>query len=281
MATELSAAHAGSVHLGDRAIHRLGLGTNRVTDTEPARTLLRRAVQLGVNFVDTADVYQLHASESTLGQVFGKNAPEVLVATKGGMLPSKEVRRVNARPEYLRQAVAESLRRLKVDRIELYQLHWVDPDVPIETSIGALKEMQDAGLIRRIGLSNVTVDEIERARRVANIVSVQNRYNLLERQNESTLEYCEAHSMVFIPWTPLLRGKLPESSALTQMAARYGATPHQLALRWLLKRSPLMLPIPGTLSIQHLEANVAAADIDLTDDDFRELGALSVSTAPT
>ena len=271
MAREVSAARAGSVQVGDRSVHRMGLGTNRLTDTEAARALLRRAVKLGVNFIDTADVYQSNASERTLGKTLGGSAHDVVVATKGGMVRTPDGRGVDGHPEYLRQAVERSLRRLRTDCIELYQLHRVDPQVPIETSVEALKEMQEAGRIRRIGLSNVTVEELERARRVASIVSVQNRYNLLERDEEKVLEYCDRHSIVFIPWTPLLRGNLSQSEALSEMAARYGVTQHQLALRWLLKRSPFVLPIPGTLNLAHLEENLAAADIELTNDDFRRL----------
>jgi pyridoxine 4-dehydrogenase len=269
----VSAAHSGSVLLGDRRVHRLGLGTNRITDTPPARAVLRRAVELGVDFIDTADVYQANASESTIGETLGRMAPSIVIATKGGMVRTPDGRGSNGRPEYLRQAVEDSLRRLKVDCIELYQLHRVDPEVPIETSVGALKEMQDAGQIRRIGLSNVTVEEIDRARRVATIVSVQNRYNILERDSEKVLEYCESRSIAFIPWTPVLRGNLSQAKTLSEMATRLGVTPHQLALRWLLKRSPVMLPIPGTLSIEHLEENLAAADLDLSDEDFERLSA--------
>jgi pyridoxine 4-dehydrogenase len=252
-------------------VHRLGLGTNRITDSEAARALLRRALELGVDFIDTADIYQSNASERTIGTILGGSRHDVLVGTKGGMLPASEGRGADGRPEYLRQAVEGSLRRLGTDCIELYQLHCVDPQVPIETSVGALKEIQEAGRIRRIGLSNVTVAELERARRVATIVSVQNRYNLLERDHEKVLEYCERHSIAFIPWTPLLRGNLAPAKTLSEMATRLRVTPHQLALRWLLKRSPMMLPIPGTLSVAHLEENLAAADIVLSDDDFHRL----------
>src|SRR5208282_4813 len=263
MAREASATHAGSVRVGDRSVHRMGLGTNRLTDTESSRALLRRAVELGVDFVDTADVYQSSASETTIGNTFGSDARSVLVATKGGMTRTPDGMGADGRPEYLRQTVEASLRRLRTERIELYQLHRVDPNVPIETSLGALREMQESGRIHRIGVSNVTVEELERARRVATIVSVQNRYNLLEREDEKVLEYCEAHSIAFIPWTPIARGKLAEAKTLVEMAARRGVTAHQLALRWLLKRSPVMLPIPGTMSIAHLEENLAAADIEL------------------
>ena len=268
---EVSAARAGMIRLGDRMVHRLGLGTNRITDTEETRALLRRALELGVDFIDTADIYQSNASERTIGTILGGSRHDVLVGTKGGMLSASEGRGADGRPEYLRQAVEGSLRRLGTDCIELYQLHCVDPQVPIETSVGALKEIQEAGQIRRIGLSNVTVEELERARRVATIVSVQNRYNLLERGHEKVLEYCERHSIVFIPWTPLLRGNLAPAKTLSEMATRLRVTPHQLALRWLLQRSPMMLPIPGTLSVAHLEENLAAADIVLSDDDFLRL----------
>ena len=271
MTREVSAVRAGSVQIGDRTVHRLGLGTNRLTDTEPARTLLRKAVELGVNFIDTADVYQATSSESTIGRTLGRNAPEVMVATKGGMVRTPDGRGLDGHPEYLQQAVRASLQRLGVDRIELYQLHRVDPEVPLETSVGALKEMQQAGLIRHIGLSNVTEDELERARRVATIVSVQNRYNVLERESEPVLDYCEAHSIVFIPWTPLLRGSLAAARVLSEMATRLKVTPQQLALRWLLSRSPVILPIPGTLSVVHLEDNLAAATVELTADDVHQL----------
>jgi len=277
MAPNISAARAGSVRLGDRTVHRLGLGANRVTDTESARALLVRAVELGVNFIDTADVYQFSASESMIGKTLGNSTSGVVVATKGGVARTAEGGSVDCHPEYLRQAVEGSLQRLRVDCIELYQLHRVDPHVPIETSVGALKEMQEAGQIRQIGVSNVTVDELERARRVATIVSVQNRFNILEREQESVLEFCDRHSIAFIPWVPLHRGNLASAKMLSEMATRYRVTSHQLALRWLLKRSPVVLPIPGTLSIAHLEENLAAADIELSDDDFHKL---SLSTGP-
>ena len=273
MAREISAAHAGSVRLGDRTVHRLGLGANRVTDTDPARAVLRRAVELGVNFVDTSDVYQFTASESTLGAVFEGRSSEVLVATKGGIVRTPDGGSVDGSPEYLRQAVEGSLERLRVDCLELYQLHRVDPRVPIEASVTALKELQDAGRIRRIGLSNVSLEQLERARRVAPIVSVQNRFNLLERDQKPVLDYCEQHGIVFIPWIPLHRGNLGAAKTLSEVAARYGATPHQMALRWLLRLSPVVLPIPGTLSVAHLEENLAAADIELADEDFLRLDA--------
>ncbi len=249
----------------------MGLGTNRVTNTPAARQLLHRAADLGVDFIDTADFYQASASESTLGEIFGRNAAPVLVATKGGMYRTPDGAGVDGSPEYLRKAVAASLERLRVDALELYQLHRVDPAVPIETSVGALRELQEAGRIRRIGLSNVSVDELQRARRIAPIVSVQNRYNLAEREQEPVLRFCEEHSIAFLPWTPLARGKLDQTPTLREIAVDYGVTPHQLALRWLLRRSPWILPIPGTLSEAHLAENLAAAEIDLSSTDFQRL----------
>jgi pyridoxine 4-dehydrogenase len=273
MTSEVSAAKAGSVQLGNRSVHRLGLGTNRLTDTESARALLHRAIELGVNFIDTADVYQSNQSETTIGRTLGPTTPEVVVATKGGMTRDPGGPGVDGHPDYLRRAVEASLTRLRTDRIELYQLHRVDPQVPIETSVGALQEMQEEGKIRQIGLSNVTVDEVARAQRIAPIVSVQNQYNLVEREQEDVLDYCTAHSIVFIPWTPVSRGDLGRAKALNEMAASRKVSPQQLALRWLLKRSPMVLPIPGTLSTTHLEENLAAANIELSDEEFRRLSA--------
>jgi pyridoxine 4-dehydrogenase len=267
----ITAASAGTVRIGDRSVNRLGLGTNRLTDSEGSRTLLRRAIELGVNFIDTADVYQAHASEITIGNTLGRNYPDVLVATKGGMLRNPGGLGVDGHPDYLRSAVEGSLQRLQVDAIELYQLHRVDPQVPIESSLGTLKELQQDGKIRRIGLANVTVEEIERARRVAPIVSVQNEYNILQREHEKVLEFCEKQSLAFIPWTPIARGRWPASTKLGALAARLGVTPSQLALSWLLKRSPVMLPIPGTLSLVHLEENLASSAIELSDEDLHEL----------
>jgi pyridoxine 4-dehydrogenase len=272
MAHKVSAASAGSLKIGDRTVHRMGLGANRLTDTDGSRSLLEKAVGLGVNFVDTADVYQFNASEIAIGKTFGKTRPDVMVATKGGITRTPDGGSVDGHPEYLRQAVEGSLERLRVDCIELYQLHRVDPLVPIETSVGALKEMQEAGQIRQIGVSNVTLDELERARRVAKIVSVQNQYNLLQREHDAILDYCDEHSIAFIPWTPLHRGNLTEAKGLSDLATQYGVAPHQLALRWLLQRSKVVLLIPGTVSPTHLEENLAAADIELTNDDFRRLG---------
>ncbi|MCI4372568.1 MAG: aldo/keto reductase [Thermoplasmata archaeon] len=276
MAQDSPASHAGTVRVGDRTVNRLGLGANRITDTESARALLERAVELGVNFIDTADVYQFNESESTIGKVLGSHHPGVVVATKGGVARTSDGGSVDGHPEYLRQAVEGSLERLRVDCIELYQLHRVDPHVPIEESVAALKELQELGKVRQIGLSNVSVGELERARRVATIVSVQNRFNILQREQESVLDYCAQHSIAFIPWTPLHRGNLAAEKTLSEVAGRYGATPHQLALRWLIQRSPAVLLIPGTLSVVHLEENLGAAEIPLNDEDFGTLSRLAV-----
>jgi pyridoxine 4-dehydrogenase len=271
MIRDVSAARAGSVKIGDRTVHRLGLGTNRVVDSPPARAVLRRAVELGVNFIDTADIYQSGASESTIGRTLGPLARDVVVASKGGMIRTPEGLDMDGHPDHLRHAVEGSLRRLGINCIELYQFHRPDPHVPIETSVGTLRELQEAGRIRQIGLCNVTVDEIERARRLATIVSVQNQYNVLEREHEQVLNYCERHSIVFIPYSPLLRGNLPRARTLWEMAIHRGVTPYQLALRWLLRRSPLMLPIPGTVSVAHLEENLAATNLELSETDFLQL----------
>jgi pyridoxine 4-dehydrogenase len=276
MARDVSAAHAGTVRLGDRIVHRMGLGANRITDTDASRSVLRRAVELEVDFIDTSDVYQFNASESTIGATLGRQAPAVMVATKGGIVRTPDGGSVDGSPEYLRQAVQGSLERLQTDCIELYQLHRIDPHVPIEASVGALKEMQSEGLIRRIGVSNVSLEQLERARKVGTIVSVQNRFNLLERDQDPILHYCEQHAITFIPWTPLHRGNLASATTLAEIAADHHATPHQVALQWLLRRSPIMLPIPGTVSVSHLEENLQAADLTLTDDEFRRL-----SEAPT
>ncbi len=273
MTPDPSASRAGSVQIGDRSVHRLGLGTNRLVDGTAGREVLRRAVELGVDFVDTADVYQSGASESTIGATLGAESHGIVVATKGGMTRSPAGHGVDGRPEHLREAVEASLRRLRTDHIELYQFHRPDPNVPFETSVETLREMQKAGQIRRIGLCNVTVEEIERARKVASIVSVQDRYNILERESENVLEYCERHAIAFIPYSPLIRGNLARAGTLTELARARGVTPHQLALRWLLRRSPVMLPIPGTLSVEHLEENLAAAEIEISEDEFRRLSA--------
>lgn len=261
---------AGDIRLGACMIHRIGLGTNRLVDTPECHALLDRALELGVNFIDTARLYRAGASETTIGNTLApyQNYPQLVVASKGGYSDGS--------PAALRKELEASLRALRTDHITLYQLHRVDPDVPIEESIGALKTFQDEGKISYIGLSEVGVGQIERAQTVARIVSVQNEYNLLARQYESVVDYCTQHAIVFIPWFPLgglqgdghmLRGRL------VTLARKYHVLPQQIALAWLLKRSPSMVPIPGTLSLEHLEENVQAAHISLSDTDFAELSA--------
>jgi pyridoxine 4-dehydrogenase len=263
---KLSAAKAGTVTIGDKAVNRIGLGTNRITGTSEARALLKRAVELNVNFIDTAYSYTAGASETTIGDTLAPYSEDLLVATKGGWS--------NTRPEELRGLLEESLRRLHTDCIDLYQLHRVNPDVPIEDSVGMFKRFQEEGKIRHIGLSEVSIEQLERARAVAAIVSVQNEYNVAVRRHEALVDYCTEQGIVFIPWFPLggLRGDTAKVEQLVaEMAKKYQATPQQIALAWLLKRSPLMLPIPGTLSVDHLEANLQAASLELAPDDYHIL----------
>jgi pyridoxine 4-dehydrogenase len=272
MKTPLSAASAGHVTLGDLTVNRIGLGTNRITDIEAAHTLLHRAVELGINFIDTADVYQRNASEETIGKTLAPYPAGLIIATKGGMSPA-DSSPIND-PTYLRNALEGSLKRLKLSRVELYQLHRVDPNVPVEDTVGLLKSLQDEGKIHHIGLSEVTVEQLERARRVAEIVSVQNHYNITQRKHEAVLDYCEANNIVFIPWFPLAKGKLGVDT-LTDIAKKHNTSTQSIAIAWLLQRSPVMLPIPGTLSKEHLESNIAAASIKLTEDEFEKLSELA------
>lgn len=259
-------AAAGTVQIGDLTVNRIGLGTNRLTDTPQAAALLRRAVDLGVNFIDTAYLYQNGDSETAIGRTFASYREGLVVATKGGMS--------GATPGQLETELHESLQRLRTGCIDLYQLHRVDPSVPVEVSVEALRRFQEAGKIRHIGLSGVTVDQLERACRIAPIASVQNEYNLGVREQDAVVDYCTAHDIAFIPWFPLggRRDGGEQIRALTaELTGKYHAVPSQIALAWLLKRSPVMLPIPGTLSMEHLEANVQAAHIELSDEDYRQL----------
>jgi pyridoxine 4-dehydrogenase len=265
---EIFAGNAGQIKIGDLSVNRIGLGTNRITDTEAARALLRRAFELGVNFIDTADVYQKGASEQTIGATFDSYPEGLVIGTKGAMSWSDGS--ANNDPAYLRGALDASLKRLKREYVDLYQLHRTDPKIPIEETATVLKEMQKQGKARHIGLSEVTVEQIERYRAVVDIVSVQNQYNILERKHEPVLDYCEANGITFIPWYPLAKSKLI-SPAIEKIATAHNATPTQIAIAWLLARSPVMLPIPGTLSIDHLESNIAAAKISLSADEMKEL----------
>jgi pyridoxine 4-dehydrogenase len=276
------AATAGTVRLGDMTVHRMGFGAMRLTgsgvwgepdDPEEAKQVLHRALDLGVNFIDTADSYGPDVSEHLIAEALHPYPNDLVIGTKGGQLrdgPGKW--RPNGRPDHLRAALEGSLKRLKLERIDLYQFHRPDPDVPLEESVGALAELRDEGKIRHIGLSNVTAQQLRHARKLAPIVSVQNRYNFNDRFSEAVLEACERDRLVFIPWFPLATGDLAEEdSPLAKAAARLEVTSAQLALAWLLKRSPLMLVIPGTSSVGHLEENVRAAVIELSDDEFGAL----------
>jgi pyridoxine 4-dehydrogenase len=271
---------------GDLTVNRLGFGAMRITgegiwgwppDRENALKVLRRAVELGVNLIDTADAYGPEVSELLIAEALHPYPKGLVIATKGGLTrpgPGQWV--PNGRPEHLKQAVDGSLKRLRLDRIDLYQLHTVDRKVPMEASLGALKEMQDVGKVRHVGLSNVVPEEIERARKVLPIVSVQNQYNIENRKSENVLVYCEKKSLGFIPWFPIGGGRgLKPDNALERAAKARGASVVQVALAWLLERSPVMLPIPGTSSIAHLEENVAAAAIKLNPAEWKAIDALA------
>jgi pyridoxine 4-dehydrogenase len=273
---------SGSFALGgDLPVSRLGYGAMRITgdgiwgpprDHGEAVRVLRRAVELGVDFIDTADSYGPFVSEDLIREALHPY-DGVVIATKGGLTRSGPgVWEQLARPEYLRQCVEMSLRRLGVERIDLWQLHRIDPQVPLEDSLGAVKELQDAGKIRHLGLSEVSVDQIEQARQVVEVVSVQNLYNLGDRKSEDVLAYCEREGIAFIPWYPVASGDLAKpGGVLDEIAATHEATHAQLALAWLLRRSPVMLPIPGTSSVAHLEENCAAATVQLTDEEYDRL----------
>lgn len=282
VATGASPASAsGTVRLGDMTVNRLGYGSMRLTgpgtwgdppDKKEAIRVLRRAAELGVDFVDTADSYGPYVAEELIREALHPYHG-VLVATKGGLVRTGPGQwKPLGRPEYLRQEVEMSLRRLGVDRIGLYQLHRIDPQVPAEESLAELAALQREGKIRHIGLSQVTVAQIEQARKVATIVSVQNLYNLASRRAGPTLEYCEREGLAFIPWFPMGGGQLTRPAGTVQaVAAGLDATPAQVALAWLLHRSPAMLPIPGTASVAHLEANVAAAALRLSGQQYQRL----------
>ncbi len=277
----VSASAAGTFSLGgDMEVNRLGYGAMRITgegiwgepkDIESAKAVLRRVVEVDVNFIDTADSYGPDVSENLIADALYPYAAGLVVATKGGLTRSGPGQwHPNGNPDYLRGALEGSLQRLKLDTIDLYQLHRPDPKVPFEDSVGEISKMRDEGKIRHVGLSNVTPDQLQSALKIVPIVSVQNRYNLFDRESESVLEICESESIGFIPWFPVGAGNL-DQSVLEQVAKKYDASPYQVALAWLLKRSPVMLPIPGTSSIPHLEENVAAAAINLSDEDFATL----------
>jgi pyridoxine 4-dehydrogenase len=257
----VEAAGGGTFSLGgELTVSRLGFGAMRITeDPQQGRRVLRRAVELGVNLIDTAEFYGPGVSERLIAEALHPYPEGLVIATKG--LPR--------RPEDLRDAVEGSLRRLRVDRIELYQLARIDPKVPAEDQVGALADLREQGKIRHVGLSEVRVDEVEAARAIVPIASVQNRYSLADRRWEDVLDYCQREGVGFIPWFPLGAGSLAEAGgALVEIARRHRASPAQVALAWLLRRSPVMLPIPGTSSVAHLEENVAAAALQLDDGEF-------------
>lgn len=284
MAVEhISASAAGTFLIGDDlSVHRLGYGAMQLPgpgvwgesrDPEGAVRVLRRAIELGVNLIDTADAYGPFVADRLIKKALHPYPKDLVIATKVGLTRSgPDDWRPVGRPEYLRQQVELNLRHLGLERLDLLQLHRVDPKVPLSDQVGELAMMQREGKIRHIGLSEVTVEQLQEARQFATIVSVQNLYNLAHRDAEPVLAYCEENGLAFIPWFPLATGELAKSGApLARAAERLGATPSQLALAWLLKRSPVMLPIPGTSSLGHLEENVAAADVTLSDGDFDTL----------
>jgi aryl-alcohol dehydrogenase-like predicted oxidoreductase len=283
----MNAAAAGQLVLGgDLKVNRLGYGAMRITgrgvwgdppDVATAVRVLQRAVRLGVTFIDTADSYGPEVSESLIARALYPYLPELVIATKGGLVrPGPEVWERDARPEHLRTACEGSLARLRRERIDLYQLHAPDPKVPLEDSIGELVRLKSEGKIRHIGVSNVSLAELKRCERLTPIVSVQNRYNLEDRHSDDVLAYCESKAIAFLPWAPLGSGRHASGSgglrALQKVADSHGITTGQAAIAWLLGRSPVMLPIPGTGSVEHLEQNIAAASVQLSPQEMHALG---------
>jgi aryl-alcohol dehydrogenase-like predicted oxidoreductase len=277
------ASQSGTFPLGgDLPVHRLGFGAMRLTgdgvwgppkDRKESLAVLRRAVELGVNLIDTAESYGPHVSEELIAEALHPYPDDLVIATKGGFDragPGKW--KENAHPKRLREELDGSLQRLRLERIDLWQLHRIDAAVPEDDQFGAIQAFQQEGKIRHVGLSEVTVEQIERARRHFNVVSVQNRYNLADREWDNVLDYCTRKGIAFIPWYPLQVGKLAASEGqLAKAAKKHNATPSQIALAWLLRRSPVMLPIPGTSKVKHLEENMAAVMLDLTDEEFAAL----------
>src|ERR1700751_2436078 len=278
---EVTARSAGDASLGRQlSVHRIGFGAMRLTgegiwgppkDRNAALAVLRRAVELEVNFIDTADSYGPNVSEQLIAEALHPYPKGLVIATKGGWKrPGPNQWTHDATPAHLREAVEGSLKRLRLDRIDVYQLHTPDPVVPFDASVETLAQLRAEGKIRLIGLSNVTQEHIERARKIVPIVSVQNRYSFADREWDYVVDYCESNGIAFIPWFPLGAGKVA-GEVLNQIAKAHAATPKQVALAWLLRRSPIMLPIPGTSSVEHLEENVAAASVRLTDEEYDRL----------
>lgn len=278
------ASKAGEFLIGnDLRVTRLGFGAMRITgpgvwgppaDRTEAIRVLRRAVELGINFIDTADSYGPDVSEELIAEALFPYPPQLVIATKGGFdRPGPDQWVEDGKPEHLRSACEGSLRRLRLERIDLYQLHRIDPKVPADDQLGTLKDLQAEGKIKHIGLSEVSVAQIEHARTIVPIVSVQNRYSIADRGSEDVLNYCEKNKLGFIPWFPLAAGKISDTDSLVlRLAKEWKATPWQVALAWLLSRSPVMLPIPGTSSVAHLEENVAAAGLKIDEERRHELG---------
>ena len=283
MTTDIHISAAGSITIGrDLTVNRLGYGAMRITgegiwgepkDSNASKAVLKRVVELGINFIDTADSYGPEVSERLIGEALAPYAAGIVIATKAGLTRQGPNQWLPVgRPEYLTQQVEMSLRRLKLQRIDLWQLHRIDAKVPVEESLGAIKKLQEQGKIRHVGLSEVKPHEIDRARKVIDIVSVQNRYNIGDREHDDVVDYCTKHSIAFIPWFPVAAGKLASPGGkLDAVAKKNGATVSQLSLAWLLRRSPMILPIPGTTSVQHLEENVASAQVKLTDSEWDEI----------
>ena len=250
------------LRLGDTEVTRIGLGTNRLTDTPANIQFVKDAVAAGLDHIDTAHTYAGGASEATIGAALSPLADASVVATKGGFAPG------HGRPEVLGAQIEESLRRLRTDSIALYYLHRVDPQTPLEESLGAIKEYRDSGKIRHVGISHVNTEQVERARQVVSIAAVQNHYSLSERTDDDVVDYCAREGIVFVPYFPL-RGT--GGREVAQVAARHGVTQEQIVLAWLLRRSPVILPIPGTLSLDHLKENLAALEIELAEDELEAL----------
>lgn len=285
--TAESAGAAGTFDLGGEfKVNRLGFGAMRITgdgiwgepaDPDGAKAVLRRAVELGINLIDTADSYGPDVSERLIGETLHPYPDDLVIATKAGLTRhGPNDWRPDGRPEHIREAIEASLRRLKLDRIDLYQLHRIDPDVPLEESLGTMSELREEGKVRHVGLSEVGVEKLRQAQEIVPISSVQNRYNLTDRGSEAVLEACEEAGIAFIPWFPLAAGPLArEGGPVDEIATNHDATPGQVALAWLLRRSRVMLPIPGTSSVAHLEENVAAASLKLSDEEYAELSEVS------
>ena len=266
---------------GDLTVNRLGFGAMRLTgdgvigepdDVGNARDVLRRAVELGVDFIDTADSYGPGVSERLIGETLATERDDLVIATKGGLLRNTDSDWLpHGSPDYLRNAQLCSRDRLRMDPIDLYQFHRPDPDTPFEDAVHTLAELKDEGLVRHVGLSNVSVEQLDRARDIVEIATVQNQYNIANRDAEAVLEACETHDIGFVPWFPLAAGSVDDVDGLNDIADRHDATPYQIALAWLLHHSDVTLPIPGTADIEHLEQNVAAADVDLSDAEMARL----------